>query len=233
MIVTRLVNLKKLVLLLIVVLLCSGCSGELYYNFGENKIESKFKIEYNTNEFNDYINNTEANNNLNLNDSEVKSNSEMLFSSYKIAAFKDMDTYTYQGNLEKKIDKFTYTYTYDYNYNDFKNNNIFNSCFSAPIIKEDSNAYYYTLYGDYTCRYAEGMKLIIDAPNKLLNSNSSDVQGSKATWVIKQEANDIYFSISKDKSSGNFLNKIYIVAGVFLGIMIVITLFLVNKLKNL
>ncbi len=231
---TKFLNLKKLSLLLFVIILCSGCSSELYYKFDEDKIESRITIEYNSDEYKTYIKNSESNANANTNitNSEIKTRSEEMFENYKIDSFKDNDFYQYSGKLTQDNDKFTYVYTFEYKYKEFANNNIFNNCFMSPVIKEDDEAYYFALYGDFTCRYSDGMKFVIDAPGKLLSSNSSDEKNGKATWTINQEKNDIYFSISKSSSSSNAFNKIYIIGGVVLGIIMIVTLFLYKKIKN-
>lgn len=226
---------KKAAFLILVILFCSGCSSELYYKFDEDKIESTITIKYTTDEFNNYIKNSEASlqMNTNMTDSEVKMNSEEMFESYKINSFKDNDFKQYSGKLTQDNNKFTYIYNYEYKYKEFKNNNIFNNCFLSPVIKEDNDAYYFALYGDFTCRYNEGMKLVIDAPGKLLSSNSKDVKNDKATWTIDQTKNDIYFSISKKDISNNLFNKIYIVGGVVLGIVTIITIFLIKKVRSI
>lgn len=226
---------KKATFLILVILFCSGCSSELYYKFDEDKIESTITIKYTTDEFNNYIKNSEASlqMNTNMTDSEVKMNSEEMFESYKINSFKDNDFKQYSGKLTQDNNKFTYIYNYEYKYKEFKNNNIFNNCFLSPVIKEDNDAYYFALYGDFTCRYNEGMKLVIDAPGKLLSSNSKDVKNDKATWTIDQTKNDIYFSISKKDISNNLFTKIYIVGGVVLGIVTIITVFLIKKVRSI
>lgn len=226
---------KKASFLILVILFCSGCSSELYYKFDEDKIESTITIKYTTDEFNNYIKNSEASlqMNTNMSDSEVKMNSEEMFESYKINSFKDNDFKQYNGKLTQDNNKFTYIYNYEYKYKEFKNNNIFNNCFLSPVIKEDNDAYYFALYGDFTCRYNEGMKLVIDAPGKLLSSNSKDVKNDKAIWTIDQTKNDIYFSISKKDISNNLFNKIYIVGGVVLGIVTIITVFLIKKVRSI
>ena len=228
-------NFKTIFLLFLIVILCSGCSSELYYKFDDEKIESKITINYNSYEFKDYIKNSEASLDMNDNmtNSDIKMNSEEIFNAYKINSFKDNDFYQYSGNLTQDNDKFTYVYNYEYKYKEFKNNNIFNNCFLSPVIKEDKDAYYFALYGDFTCRYVDGMKLVIDAPRKLLSSNSSDEKNGKATWTINQTKNDIYFAISKKDVSTNTFTKIYIIGGVVLGIVTIITLFLCKKAKEL
>lgn len=227
-------HIKNFSLLLMIIILCSGCSSELYYKFDEDKIESKITIEYNSEEFKNYLKNTEGGlENKNYTDLEIKMNSEEMFNSYKINGFKDNDFKQYSGKLTQNNDKYTYVYNFEYKYNEFKNNNIFNNCFLSPVIKEDKDAYYFALYGDFTCRYSEGMKLVIDAPGKLLSSNSNDVKNGKAIWTIDQTKNDIYFAISKKDISSSALNKLYIVGGVVLGIVTIITIFLYKKVKNI
>ena len=230
--VTKFLKFKELFLFLFIIALCTGCTSEIYYNFGENDIESKITIKYNVDEYTKYVNDTDEDLMINrkYTNYQVKTGSEKLFNENKINSFANVDTYKYSGKLTQNKENFIYEYTYKYKYNDFKNNNIFNNCFSIKFIREDDEAYYYNLSGYYTCRYVEGMQFKIEAKDKLLNTNSKNVDGDIATWTINQEDNNIYFAISKDKVVCG-LNGWYITGGVIILILFVATLFLYKKIN--
>lgn len=230
--VTKLLKFKELFLLVFVIILCTGCTSEIYYNFGEDGIDSKITIKYNASEYTKYVNDTDEEFNVNrtYTSYQVKTGSEKLFDENKINSFANMDTYKYDGKLTQNNNDFIYEYTYKYKYDEFKNNNIFNNCFSIKYIRDDDEAYYYSLSGYYTCRYVEGMQFKIEAKDKLLNTNSKNVNGDTATWTIDQEDNNIYFAISKDKV-GSGISGWYIASGVVIGILLVATLFLYNKIN--
>lgn len=230
--VTKFLKFKELFLILLIVVLCTGCTSEIYYNFGEEDIESKITIKYNTNEYTKYVNDTEEDLMLDrtYTNYQVKTGSERLFNENRINSFTNIDTYKYTGKLTQNNDDFTYIYSYKYKYNDFKNNSIFNDCFSIKFIKEDDEAYYYSLSGYYTCRYVEGLQLKIEAKDKLLNSNSKNVNGDTATWTINQEDNNIYFAISKNDVSFG-ISGWYIAGGVIIGLLLIVTLFLYKKIS--
>lgn len=230
--VTKLLKFKELFLLVFVIILCTGCTSEIYYNFGEDGVDSKITIKYNASEYTKYVNDTDEEFNVNrtYTSYQVKTGSEKLFDENKINSFANMDTYKYDGKLTQNNNDFIYEYTYKYKYDEFKNNNIFNNCFSIKYIRDDDEAYYYSLSGYYTCRYVEGMQFKIEAKDKLLNTNSKNVNGDTATWTIDQEDNNIYFAISKDKV-GSGISGWYIASGVVIGILLVATLFLYNKIN--
>lgn len=230
--VTKLLKFKELFLLVFVIILCTGCTSEIYYNFGEDGVDSKITIKYNASEYTKYVNDTDEEFNVNrtYTSYQVKTGSEKLFDENKINSFANMDTYKYNGKLTQNNDDFIYEYTYKYKYDEFKNNNIFNNCFSIKYIRDDDEAYYYSLSGYYTCRYVEGMQFKIEAKDKLLNTNSKNVNGDTATWTIDQEDNNIYFAISKDKV-GSGISGWYIASGVIVGILLIITLFLYKKIN--
>lgn len=230
--VTKLLKFKELFLLVFVIILCTGCTSEIYYNFGEDGVDSKITIKYNASEYTKYVNDTDEEFNVNrtYTSYQVKTGSEKLFDENKINSFANMDTYKYDGKLTQNNNDFIYEYTYKYKYDEFKNNNIFNNCFSIKYIRDDDEAYYYSLSGYYTCRYVEGMQFKIEAKDKLLNTNSKNVNGDTATWTIDQEDNNIYFSISKDKV-GSGISGWYIASGVVIGILLVATLFLYKKIN--
>ena len=231
--VTKFLKFKELFLLLFIVILCTGCTSEIYYNFGEDGIDSKITIKYNVNEYTKYVNDTDEEFNVNrtYTSYQVKTGSEKLFDQNKINRFANIDTVKYSGKLTQNNNDFVYEYTYKYKYNEFKNNNIFNNCFSIKFIREDDNAYYYSLSGYYTCRYVKNMQFKVEAKDRLLNTNSKNIEGDTATWTIDQEDNNIYFAISKDKV-GNGGNGWYIAAGVIVGILLVVTLFLYKKINQ-
>lgn len=230
--VTKLLKFKELFLLVFVIILCTGCTSEIYYNFGEDGVDSKITIKYNASEYTKYVNDTDEEFNVNrtYTSYQVKTGSEKLFDENKINSFANMDTYKYDGKLTQNNNDFIYEYTYKYKYDEFKNNNIFNNCFSIKYIRDDNEAYYYSLSGYYTCRYVEGMQFKIEAKDKLLNTNSKNVNGDTATWTIDQEDNNIYFAISKDKV-GSGISGWYIASGVVIGILLVATLFLYKKIN--
>lgn len=230
--VTKLLKFKELFLLVFVIILCTGCTSEIYYNFGEDGVDSKITIKYNVSEYTKYVNDTDEEFNVSrtYTSYQVKTGSEKLFDENKINSFANMDTYKYNGKLTQNNNDFIYEYTYKYKYDEFKNNNIFNNCFSIKYIRDDDEAYYYSLSGYYTCRYVEGMQFKIEAKDKLLNTNSKNVNGDTATWTIDQEDNNIYFAISKDKV-GSGISGWYIASGVIIGILLVITLFLYKKIN--
>ena len=230
--VTKLLKFKELFLLVFVIILCTGCTSEIYYNFGEDGVDSKITIKYNVSEYTKYVNDTDEEFNVNrtYTSYQVKTGSEKLFDENKINSFANMDTYKYDGKLTQNNNDFIYEYTYKYKYDKFKNNNIFNNSFIIKYIRDDDEAYYYSLSGYYTCRYVEGMQFKIEAKDKLLNTNSKNVNGDTATWTIDQEDNNIYFAISKDKV-GSGISGWYIASGVVIGILLVATLFLYKKIN--
>ena len=130
--VTKLLKFKELFLLVFVIILCTGCTSEIYYNFGEDGIDSKITIKYNASEYTKYVNDTDEEFNVNrtYTSYQVKTGSEKLFDENKINSFANMDTYKYDGKLTQNNNDFIYEYTYKYKYDEFKNNNIFNNCFS-------------------------------------------------------------------------------------------------------
>src|SRR5574344_1403040 len=128
--VTKFLKFKELFLFLFIIALCTGCTSEIYYNFGENDIESKITIKYNVDEYTKYVNETDEDLMINrkYTNYQVKTGSEKLFNENKINSFSNVDAYKYSGKLTQNNDNFIYEYTYKYKYNDFKNNNIFNNC---------------------------------------------------------------------------------------------------------
>ena len=81
-----------------------------------------------------------------------------------------------------------------------------------------------------TDREVTSSLMLVWLKDKLLNTNSKNVDGDIATWTINQEDNNIYFAISKDKVVSG-LNGWYITGGVIILILFVATLFLYKKIN--
>lgn len=230
--VIKLVDIKKIILLFLVIIMCSGCQSNIYYNFNDEGVESKIVIKYDSKEFSSYLQNIETGLSKSYSNDEVNTLSKNTFDSYKIKSFYYSDDLTYDGNLIQDNNNFTYEYLYNYEYENFKDNSIFNSCFEIKIINEDENSYYYSLSGKYTCRYVDGLQFIVKAKNRLVNTNSRNVSDDVAKWIIDQENNDIYFAIGKTAVIKNDMSNVYIWGGVVASVLLIITLFLYKKIEN-
>ena len=111
--VTKFLKFKELFLFLFIIALCTGCTSEIYYNFGENDIESKITIKYNVDEYTKYVNETDEDLMINrkYTNYQVKTGSEKLFNENKINSFSNVDAYKYSGKLTQNNDNFVYEYT--------------------------------------------------------------------------------------------------------------------------
>ncbi len=213
---------KKYLLILICIFFLTGCESKIEYTFNDN-IESEININFTLDEYKKYISEYYGND---FDKEEENVIIESINSHRKVKAFMD----TYDNLYKEKIynannNRYSATYTYIYKYSNFNKNNILNHCFESFNTSEDENAYYVNLGGESQCA---GTKLIVNAEDRMINSNSKNINGSKYTWNITKENNNIYFAISKNPVKVSMVSPLHIVLFI-LGIVVGIVGFILNK----
>ena len=213
---------KKYLLILICIFFLTGCESKIEYTFNDN-IESEININFTLDEYKKYISEYYGNDFYKEEENVII---ESINSHREIKAF--MDTYDNlykEKNYSTSNNRYNATYTYIYKYSNFNKNNILNHCFESFNTSEDENAYYVNLGGESQCA---GTKLIVNAEDRMINSNSKNINGSKYTWNITKENNNIYFAISKNPVKVSMVSPLHIVLFI-LGIVVGIVGFILNK----
>ena len=207
---------KKYIFILITLFLLTGCESKLEYSFGDN-IKSDITVNFTLNEYKNYTN-MYYGNDFNLEDDSVIK--ESIEQQRNLKAFSHTYSNTYHENYFRENNNYyEASYTYNYTYKNFNNNNVLDYCFEVFNTSEDDTAYYYNLSGE---SYCSGTKLVINANNRMINSNSKNVIGDKYTWIINKDNNDIYFAISKTPIKTTVIsttNIIYLIIAFILGIV--------------
>lgn len=223
---------KKIISLLALVVLMTGCSTKLETNFKDNTIElsynstftqDEFKEEYNGNVSHDFTI-TEANETV---IKDILDNSSYL-------AFKDNNSELLTLNkFENNNGEYNISYNYLYRYDNFNNNYLYNDCFEYFTFYEDMHYRYYKLNGEYTCGKTNNLKFTLKSDYKVMGNNNDTRGNDEYIWNIKETNNDIYFAISKDhKEEKGIVSKWQIIgfsAIIVLMIVVLITLKIVSK----
>jgi len=218
---------KKVILVLLIMILLSGCSANVNFEFKEDKIDSSITSDFTISDYYNYSNTGED-------DLLTDEQKEKDFLGYKesliIPAFKDNMENKY---IELVFDSSNYNYNvdyrYQYNYNNFKNNYIFN-CFDNFEYSEDDNFYNIKLTGKYNC--TAGFKLNISSVKGISNSNSTDINDNIHSFDVNEDNNNIVFSINKEEvTSTNILSTIRVIVFVLLIGMSSLTLYYIIKNK--
>ena len=197
---------KKILMLLIGMILLTGCEANIKYNFDQN-IESNIDASFNINEYRVFANNNYGNDFGYSEENVLRENIESSRSNINAFVNNNSTFYkpiSYSTNNGIYSEKYKYTYTYS----NFKDNYFLNYCFDNFIMNEEKDAYYIKASGNSSCN---GAKLIVTSHDRMISNNSDNVKNNDYIWNIKEKNNDIYFSISKTPMSTSSTSILYII----------------------
>lgn len=215
---------KKMLVLILMVILLTGCSNSVTLDFKEN-INTKINLSFSLDE---YKNAMYKNSNELLDDEEAISSIEALRTDEK-DAFINGNTELYkENNFIVNNNYYTASYEYDYNYINFSNNTILNKCFENFNVKQDTNNIYIKMSGKSICA---PFKLSVKADNRMINNNSNNINNNEYSWNINAYNNDVYMVISKNITTNNSFNILYLIL-FFIGIGLIIALYYLNDVIN-
>ena len=210
---------KKIFLLILFILLLSGCTSNVNYNFKKDIVESTIDFDFTIDEYFEKVNDEDISSNMNNKDKE-----EALLNdkdSIKLNAFIDNDIEYSLVKFDNNNYKYSGLYKYDYDYTNIKRNYLFN-CFENYKYSEDENYYNFELSGNYTCN--TDIKLNISSEFGIDNSNSIEIKNGVHSFDIYEENNRIVFSIRKHRfNNENTVYGIRVIAFIVIVIMLIIT----------
>ena len=229
---------KKLLVLIGLLIIITGCSANVTYEFNEESIDSTIEFIFNQEEFKKYGNeNTVHEEGRFDTEADTEKFIKDKYEETTLIAYQENGKFKYYTptKYEKLDNQYRYLYKHSFNYDNFQNNYYLKDCFEHFLTIEDDNYYHYTIKGDYSCGNENDLKLNIIAKNKDVLSNADEVKDDKHIWNIKKENNDITFSLSKsEKAKSSALSTIHIIGLVLLailGIIGVVLYKLINKDK--
>ena len=223
---------KKYIIIILLLILLTGCTNEVNYNFKDKNIESTITSEFTLDEFKNYYINT----NPEFTEDYSKNELKELLIEYKnnllIPAYNDDVNTRYTESSFEEGDEYLIKYNYSFNYSNFETNYYFKNCFETFSYYEDDVNYYYQLTGKALCNYEDTL-FTVTSDKIVSDSNEDTLNNGKYTWILKEEDNNIKFAISKsDFSITKLFNTIYIIVGVVLFTLIIITMVLFKLYKE-
>ncbi len=223
---------KKYIIIILLLILLTGCTNEINYNFNDKNIESTITSEFTLDEFKNYYINT----NPEFTEDYSKNELKELLIEYKnnllIPAYNDDVNTRYTESSFEEGDEYLIKYNYSFNYSNFETNYYFKNCFETFSYYEDDVNYYYQLTGKALCNYEDTL-FTVTSDKIVSDSNEDTLNNGKYTWILKEEDNNIKFAISKsDFSITKLFNTIYIIVGVVLFTLIIITMVLFKLYKE-
>lgn len=228
---------KKIIIMFLLLIMTTGCSNNLYIEFTDNSIEFDIESTFNLNEYKNVTTVYNSEFDSNISDTDLHKFIVSQQDNFQIPVFyednetKENVNKMLKTNLSNNKKDYTLTAEYIYSYDNFKDNYLFNYCFDYFDFTEDDKSYYFKVSGNYKCSY-ENVKLNLKAYDRVLNTNSVDIHDNFYSWDIKNENNDIYFAISKEPLDFKGTNIFYILSGIILTIMIIISISIYKKYSN-
>lgn len=197
---------KKVIILLVMTFLLTGCETSYDLNIKDYSIEEKITINV---------------------PSSLDSNSKSIITdfieseAYPLLGERN-DKIFYDIYLEDSSNGYSYTLNYKYKNNEIKNSKIINECFSNPYIKETDEYYMFAITGKFKCMNKNKKVLInIKTENTMYdhNADKNDIL-NRYTWEITDKNKDnvnIKFVVIKDdyqntpvkKASNFFINILF------------------------
>ena len=220
---------KKVILAVFLIIVLSGCSTQVNYNFKKDVIESTISADFTIDEYFDEVSSEDVDENMNNSQKE-----EMLLnnkSSIILNAFNNNNEIEYEEVIfDKNNYNYSALYKYDYNYSNIINSYLFN-CFENFKYEEDEDYYNFELSGKYTCN--NKFKLNISSDFGIDNSNSIEIKNGVHSFDIYENNNKIVFSVRKHRFDNvNTTKTIRIIAFVIMVIMLIITFVCYKIAKN-
>lgn len=181
---------KKIIFLLLFILFACGCEANYNLEISNNSFKENVDIIINKNEIPSQSTHE-----------EIESDDQITpFLENKYSAFFSNDKSYYEKKVTYFDDYIDVKMNYDYKENEFGDSTSLNRCFENFIFDHTDNSYYIHAYGEFYCLYTDVLNINVKTDNKVIKSNSTNIDGNTYTWVV-DESNindiDIEFEVSK------------------------------------
>lgn len=212
----------KKIILLIFLLLLTGCTIDYNLEIDKNKIIEEMSGTILKEEY------------------EIKETYTDINLFYQIVNYDQRvflnDDKIYDKKIVENDDGVGYNFKYTYNEN-FDKSRLLNTCFEKVDFIETDEYYYADIGGDFYCQYSDEIIINVKTNYVVLNNNANKVKDNVYTWIIDGNTTDIQMVISKtlvNNSNTNAESKpnyFRIIGFIVLIVLSLITYFLYKK-KN-
>ena len=214
---------KKFVLL-ILILLVSGCTTEYNLTIENNKFKEDIKIGISKS----LIDNTSTMPGVEKDDQLTP------FIENPVSAFFSENNKNYEKKVEENENEYNINLKYNYTFNEFKGANSINSCFeNIEMLGED--VYYINLSGNFYCLYSDSVDIKIKTNNKVTKHNADRKEGNTYIWNIHNgNANnvDILFEVSKNIKNKSIILEISIIVVLLIILGVVLKVIKKKNIEN-
>lgn len=205
----------EIIVILLIVILVSGCSKQYNLIVENDKITEEFNISFDDTE--------ENMQRYNLDYFPLHANQEAM----------------YVKKIDKKNKLLKAHFNYTYKPSEFVNANSINECFETKeIIVEAEDYYYFKLQNLKSCMSDYNIDINIITKNKVLENNADEVNKNKYTWHITDKNKDKFnleIKIDKKKSEKGILGSFSLVLIsliAIIGIIIFLSILIIKRNKS-
>ncbi len=210
---------KKIILLLTILLIVTGCSANYEIIFDKDIISENIDFEFDGNIY-DLGKNA-------IGDGEYIE--EELIQKY--VPMLNINNKSYERSIEVKNNKSYVKLSGNYSYDELKNSYIINHCFDSIYINNTDN-YIDISLKDLICSNTGNLNLKISSIYTILNNNADNIKDGYYNWSLKTISDKgIEFRIIKEekKSNKNGLEKTFIIILIVMFVISGGTLYILKK----
>ena len=214
---------KNIFLIIISLLLLTGCSSEYTLEFNNKSIKENITVD--------------------IMDSDIPKKTSNMLSELddRITPFMEEDQYPFAGDETKKYNKKVtdissgkrIEFKYKYSHNEFRNSTTYNTCFENKEFTEERNSYIINFGGKFFCRHTDEVVINIKTNNYVISNNADKVEGNTYTWIINDDnidKTDIQIVISKKSKSTKYI--LYAILAAIVLVLVVSGFSIYSKIQN-
>lgn len=191
---------KKYILLVLILILCSGCEINYNLDIDEKNIKENIKFNVTEQDYNKYNDNQEE---------KLTEDLYEVFEEQHIPVFIN-DYSTFHKKISNKINNgLDLEYSYDYDYINFSKSYLINNCFENYVVLNEKDYYYIKAYGSFSCYY-DKTNIKINTKYKVISNNADSVENGTYIWKIDDNNRNnvnIAFQMSKNELRKNTINE--------------------------
>lgn len=191
---------KKYILLVLILILCSGCEINYNLDIDEKNIKENIKFNVTEQDYNEYNDNQEE---------KLTEDLYEVFEEQHIPVFIN-DYSTFHKKISNKINNgLDLEYSYDYDYINFSKSYLINNCFENYVVLNEKDYYYIKAYGSFSCYY-DKTNIKINTKYKVISNNADSVENGTYIWKIDDNNRNnvnIVFQMSKNELRKNTINE--------------------------
>lgn len=191
---------KKYILLVLILILCSGCEINYNLDIDEKNIKENIKFNVTEQDYNKYNDNQEE---------KLTEDLYEVFEEQHILVFIN-DYSTFHKKISNKINNgLDLEYSYDYDYINFSKSYLINNCFENYVVLNEKDYYYIKAYGSFSCYY-DKTNIKINTKYKVISNNADSVENGTYIWKIDDNNRNnvnIVFQMSKNELRKNTINE--------------------------